>query len=300
MHSIPLSTRMLRGAVAARRHRTISAAAAAAAADAAVVAPQAHPVVYHPDFRLSPLPEGHRFPMPKVRRSARACRCPGERASNGRTTPLARAQLKAPPLHHPPCTPCTPAHCPQDHLLYLRLQELGLAGRTFTPTPPDIETLCLVGACLGGSRARAPAHHSQAAGLLTPAQPIQQQARPPPQQRASPIARTRRRPASEPASEPSASAHPLTHSACPPQMLCAQAHDEAYVRSFLDGSIDAAAMRRIGLPWSETLVRRTLIGTGSAVLAARLALQLGVAVMCNGGTHHAHRGFGAGARVQRG
>ena len=53
-------------------------------------------------------------------------------------------------------------------------------------------------------------------------------------------------------------------------------------------------MRRIGLPWSETLVRRTLVGAGSAVLAARLALQFGVACMCNGGTHHAHRDHGSG------
>lgn len=73
-------------------------------------------------------------------------------------------------------------------------------------------------------------------------------------------------------------------------------HDPAYVASFLDGSIDAAAMRRIGLPWSQALVRRTLVGVGSAVLAARLALQFGVAVMCNGGTHHAHRAHGSGAR----
>lgn len=64
--------------------------------------------------------------------------------------------------------------------------------------------------------------------------------------------------------------------------------------SFLDGTIDPASMRRIGLPWSAALVRRTLIGTGSAVLAARLALQYGVAVMCNGGTHHAHAARGAG------
>jgi len=53
-------------------------------------------------------------------------------------------------------------------------------------------------------------------------------------------------------------------------------------------------MRRIGLPWSQQLVQRTLIGTGSAVLAARLALSFGVALMCNGGTHHAHRGHGSG------
>jgi hypothetical protein len=78
-----------------------------------------------------------------------------------------------------------------------------------------------------------------------------------------------------------------------------QVHDEGYVRAFLDGSIDPALMRRIGLPWSPTLVRRTLVGAGSAVLAARLALQLGVAVMCNGGTHHAHRDYGAGAQRSR-
>lgn len=72
------------------------------------------------------------------------------------------------------------------------------------------------------------------------------------------------------------------------------AHERAYVDAFLNGSISAQAMRRIGLPWSQALVRRTLVGVGSAVLAARLALQLGVAVMTNGGTHHAHPGHGSG------
>ena len=72
------------------------------------------------------------------------------------------------------------------------------------------------------------------------------------------------------------------------------AHEAAYVESFLSGSISAQAMRRVGLPWSQALVRRTLVGVGSAVLAARLALQLGLAVMCNGGTHHAHPGHGSG------
>lgn len=41
-------------------------------------------------------------------------------------------------------------------------------------------------------------------------------------------------------------------------------------------------------------MRRTFIGTGSAITAARLALQYGVACMCNGGTHHAHRDRGSG------
>lgn len=126
-----------------------------------------HAVVYHEDFRINPIPDGHRFPMPK------------------------------------------------DALLYERLCALGMANRTFTPQPPDIDTLCLV-------------------------------------------------------------------------------HDESYVRSFLDGTIDPPAMRKIGLAWSPELVRRTLIGTGCAILAARLALQFGVACMCNGGTHHAHKGHGSG------
>lgn len=130
-------------------------------------ATHSHPVVYHPDFQISPIPEDHRFPMPK------------------------------------------------DHLLYLALQAEGLAQLTFTPTYPDAATICLV-------------------------------------------------------------------------------HDEQYVHSFLNGSISQQQMRRIGLPWSEKLVQRTLIGTGSALLAARLALQYGIACMTNGGTHHAHRAHGSG------
>ncbi|EIE22454.1 Arginase/deacetylase [Coccomyxa subellipsoidea C-169] len=71
-------------------------------------------------------------------------------------------------------------------------------------------------------------------------------------------------------------------------------HSSTYVDAFIAGTISAEKMRQIGLPWSEELVKRTLIGTGSALLAARLALQYGVAVMCNGGTHHAHADHGTG------
>lgn len=126
-----------------------------------------HAVVYHEDFRINPLPDDHRFPMPK------------------------------------------------DHLLWERLQSLGLASRTFTPQYPDTDTLCLV-------------------------------------------------------------------------------HEERYVRGFMSGMLTAAEMRRIGLPWSPALAQRTAIGVGSAIMAARLALAYGVAVMCNGGTHHAHRSHGSG------
>jgi acetoin utilization deacetylase AcuC-like enzyme len=73
-----------------------------------------------------------------------------------------------------------------------------------------------------------------------------------------------------------------------------QVHDREYVDAFLGGTLSPEAMRRIGLAWSPPLVQRTLVGVGSALLSARLALQYGVACMTNGGTHHAHPGHGAG------
>ena len=51
---------------------------------------------------------------------------------------------------------------------------------------------------------------------------------------------------------------------------------------------------RIGLPYSESLVDRTLLEVSGTVLAARLALKFGLACNLAGGTHHAHKGFGSG------
>jgi acetoin utilization deacetylase AcuC-like enzyme len=71
-------------------------------------------------------------------------------------------------------------------------------------------------------------------------------------------------------------------------------HTAAYVQSYQDGSIDAKAMRRIGLPWSPQLVNRTHIALGGTTLAARLALEFGLAGNSAGGTHHAFPGYGSG------
>jgi acetoin utilization deacetylase AcuC-like enzyme len=71
-------------------------------------------------------------------------------------------------------------------------------------------------------------------------------------------------------------------------------HDPAYVRSFLDGSLDARALRRIGFPWSECLVRRTLASVGGTLAGARDALEYGIGGNLAGGTHHAFRDQGAG------
>lgn len=134
-----------------------------------VVASQSHAVVYSEDFKINPIPESHRFPMPK------------------------------------------------DALLYQRIQQEGLAGRTFTPVPADEEALMLV-------------------------------------------------------------------------------HDATYVRDFISGKMaETKEMRQIGLPWSKTLVQRTLIGVGSAIMAAEIAIEEETVVcMTNGGTHHAHGSHGSG------
>jgi len=71
-------------------------------------------------------------------------------------------------------------------------------------------------------------------------------------------------------------------------------HDSQYVRQFVDGTLSAAVVRRIGFPWSEGLVRRTLCSVGGTLAASRHALEHGFGGNLAGGTHHAFRGEGSG------
>ena len=73
-----------------------------------------------------------------------------------------------------------------------------------------------------------------------------------------------------------------------------RAHTEQYMTQFEAGLLDPLAMRRIGFPWSEQLVRRTRATVGGAIQAAKEALQHGISGQLAGGTHHAHRDFGSG------
>ena len=72
------------------------------------------------------------------------------------------------------------------------------------------------------------------------------------------------------------------------------AHEPQYVASFIDGTIAAPSMRRIGFPWSQGLVDRTLASAGSTLSSARVAMECGIAGGLAGGTHHAFRAEGAG------
>lgn len=72
------------------------------------------------------------------------------------------------------------------------------------------------------------------------------------------------------------------------------AHDQNYIAGIETGSISASAMRRIGFPWSAQVARRARATLGGALAAARSALRNGFSGQLAGGTHHAHRDFGAG------
>jgi acetoin utilization deacetylase AcuC-like enzyme len=71
-------------------------------------------------------------------------------------------------------------------------------------------------------------------------------------------------------------------------------HTREYVQAFLNGTLSAAAIRRIGFPWSEELVTRTLASVGSTLAATREALHTGWSGTLAGGTHHAFASEGSG------
>jgi acetoin utilization deacetylase AcuC-like enzyme len=73
-----------------------------------------------------------------------------------------------------------------------------------------------------------------------------------------------------------------------------RAHAAAYIDAVFDGSLDKDIVRRIGLPWSPILVRRSRATVGGAIDAARSALATGISGQLAGGTHHAHPEFGSG------
>jgi acetoin utilization deacetylase AcuC-like enzyme len=72
------------------------------------------------------------------------------------------------------------------------------------------------------------------------------------------------------------------------------AHAPAYVAAVLNQTLDAAAMRRIGLPITPEVAMRSRAANGGTLLTARLALEHGLACNTAGGSHHAFAGYGAG------
>ena len=74
----------------------------------------------------------------------------------------------------------------------------------------------------------------------------------------------------------------------------ARIHDASYVAAVLDGTLEPAALRRIGFPWSTAMVERSRRSAGATIAACRSALAHGCGINLAGGTHHAHAAFGEG------
>lgn len=71
-------------------------------------------------------------------------------------------------------------------------------------------------------------------------------------------------------------------------------HSENYITELTNNHIDKRRWRKIGFPWSEQLLLRTLTSAAGTRETARLALQEGCAIHFSGGYHHAHYDWGSG------
>jgi acetoin utilization deacetylase AcuC-like enzyme len=71
-------------------------------------------------------------------------------------------------------------------------------------------------------------------------------------------------------------------------------HTEDYVTRLRAGTLSPRELRRLGLPWSKALVRRSFLAAGGTINAARWALEDGIGSNLAGGTHHAFPDRGEG------
>jgi acetoin utilization deacetylase AcuC-like enzyme len=71
-------------------------------------------------------------------------------------------------------------------------------------------------------------------------------------------------------------------------------HTEDYITRLVSGELTAKEVRKLGLPWSQSLVRRSLHAISGTINAARQALESGIASNLAGGTHHAYPDRGEG------
>jgi acetoin utilization deacetylase AcuC-like enzyme len=71
-------------------------------------------------------------------------------------------------------------------------------------------------------------------------------------------------------------------------------HTEDYVTRLRAGALSQRELRRLGLPWSKALVRRSFLAAGGTINAARWALEDGIGSNLAGGTHHAFPDRGEG------
>jgi acetoin utilization deacetylase AcuC-like enzyme len=71
-------------------------------------------------------------------------------------------------------------------------------------------------------------------------------------------------------------------------------HTEDYVSRLCNGQLTPKEIRRLGLPWSESLVRRSFYAVGGTLAATHAALAEGYSSNLAGGTHHSFADRGEG------
>ena len=71
-------------------------------------------------------------------------------------------------------------------------------------------------------------------------------------------------------------------------------HTENYVSRLCNGSLTPKEIRRLGLPWSESLVRRSFYAVGGTLAATEASLAEGYGSNLAGGTHHSFPDRGEG------
>ncbi|MFN2532995.1 MAG: histone deacetylase [Pyrinomonadaceae bacterium] len=71
-------------------------------------------------------------------------------------------------------------------------------------------------------------------------------------------------------------------------------HTQDYISRLCSGSLTGKELRRLGLPWSQSLVERSFYAVGGTIAAAKISLRTGFSANLAGGTHHAFADRGEG------
>ena len=71
-------------------------------------------------------------------------------------------------------------------------------------------------------------------------------------------------------------------------------HSQRYIDDFLNGGLSDKAIKKMGFPYSQQLVERTLLSIGGSIQAAEAAFSHDLTFNLSGGYHHAYSGFGSG------
>ncbi|MBH0089700.1 histone deacetylase [Pseudoalteromonas sp. NSLLW218] len=71
-------------------------------------------------------------------------------------------------------------------------------------------------------------------------------------------------------------------------------HSQRYINDFLNGTLSDKAIKKMGFPYSQQLVERTLLSIGGSIQAAEAAFSHDLTFNLSGGYHHAYSDFGSG------